>query len=68
MNDIRANVLLRNAMDEACVRRGMLAPDQVRTCEINAAVDTESVRCLIPPAIAERLGLEVRGPGNCGIR
>src|SRR4051812_5711553 len=61
MTDIRATVRLRNAMDEMLARRGMLRPDQVRTCEVEAAVDTESVRCFIPGAMAERLGLEVRG-------
>lgn len=61
MSEISAKVRLWNAMDEALVRRGMLPPDQVRTCEVEAAVDTESVRCVIPAAVAERLGVTIRG-------
>ncbi len=48
-------------MDEALARRGKLPADRIRTCDVDAVVDTDSVRCVIPPAVAERLGVIVRG-------
>lgn len=36
MGAIRVKVQLSNAIDEGLVRRGQLAPDQVRTCEADA--------------------------------
>ena len=33
MGEVRVTVRLTNAVDEAPVRRGMLAPDQVRRCD-----------------------------------
>jgi hypothetical protein len=61
MNYMHTQVRLRNAMDEARARRGMLESDKVRTCNVDAVVDTESVWCVIPSDIAERLGLTIRG-------
>jgi hypothetical protein len=61
MDDIRTTARLRNAIDEALARRGQLPADRIRTCDVDAVVDTNSVRCVIPPAVAERLGVIVRG-------
>src|SRR5207245_9675463 len=41
--------------------RGMLTPDQVGTYQADALVDTGAVRTVIPPQVAARLGLGVRG-------
>ncbi|MGH7344759.1 MAG: retroviral-like aspartic protease family protein [Candidatus Rokuibacteriota bacterium] len=61
MGEVRIVVRLTNAVDEALVRRGSLAPEQVRTHEIEALVDTGAVRMVVPPQVAARLGLGVRG-------
>jgi len=61
MGEVRTPVRLVNAIDEALVRRGMLAPDQVRSCEIIGLVDTGAVRTVLPQQIAARLGLGLRG-------
>ncbi len=61
MGEVRVRVKLTNAFDDALVRRGMLRPEQVRTYEADALVDTGAVRTVMPSAIASRLGLEVRG-------
>ena len=61
MGEVRVTARLTNAVDEALVRRGVLAPDQVRTCDVNALVDTRAVRVVVPPHIALRLGLGLRG-------
>jgi clan AA aspartic protease len=50
-----------NASDEALARRGLLDPAQVRACDADALVDTGAVRTVLPPEVASRLGLEIRG-------
>jgi hypothetical protein len=57
MGEVRVKVKLMNAVDEALVRRGQLAPDQVRVYEPEAVVGTGAVRCTLPSFVAERLGL-----------
>ncbi len=61
MGEVRVRVKLTNAVDEALVRRGQLRSDQVRVYEATALVDTGAVRSVLPPHVAERLGLAVRG-------
>ena len=61
MGEVRVAVRLTNAVDEGMVRRGMRTPDQVRTYQADALVDTGAVRTVIPPQVAARLGLGVRG-------
>jgi predicted aspartyl protease len=63
MGEVRVTARLTNAVDEALVRRGMLAPDQVRSCDADALVDTRAVRMVVPPHIVLRLGLGLRGQG-----
>lgn len=57
MGEVRVGVKLTNAVDEALVRRGQLASDQVRVYETEALVETGAVRCALPPFVADRLGL-----------
>jgi clan AA aspartic protease len=59
MGEIREKVRLTNAMDEALVRRGQLAPEKVRWLELEAVVDTGAVATVIPVHVLERLGLQV---------
>ena len=47
MGEARVKVKLTNAVDQALVRRGLLEPEQVRTYEADALVDTGSVRCTL---------------------
>jgi clan AA aspartic protease len=61
VGEVRVTVRLTNATDEALARRGVLAPDQVRTCETDALVDTGAVRTILPRHLADRLGLNLRG-------
>ena len=46
-----------NAVDVDRVNRGLARSDEVRSCEVDAIVDTGSTRSVIPAEIAERLGL-----------
>lgn len=61
MGEVRVRVKLTNAVDEALVRRNQLRSDQVRVYEATALVDIGAVRSVLPPHVAERLGLAVRG-------
>jgi clan AA aspartic protease len=61
MGEVRVKARLTNAVDEALARRGALGPDQVRTYEADALIDTGRVRVILPPQVVARLGLGVRG-------
>ena len=61
MGEVRVKAKLTNAVDEALVRRGLLKPEQVRSCDADALVDTGAVRTVLPPQVVSRLGLGVRG-------
>jgi clan AA aspartic protease len=61
MGEVRVKARLTNAVDEALVRRGALRPEQVRTYEVDALVDTGAVRVILPTHVASRLGLGMRG-------
>jgi clan AA aspartic protease len=60
MDEVRVKARLTNAVDEGLVRRGMLRPEQVRTYEADALVDTGAMRVVLPSHVAARLGLAVR--------
>ena len=61
VGEVRARARLTNAFDESLVRRGMLNPENVRTYDANALVDTGAVRTVLPAHVAARLGLRERG-------
>lgn len=61
MGEVRVKVKLTNAIDEALVSRGILNPNMLRMCEIEALVDTGAVRTVLPISIVQQLGLRIRG-------
>jgi len=61
MGEVWVIARLTNAVDEALVRRGMLKPEQVRTYEASALVDTGAVCTVLPAHVVARLGLGERG-------
>jgi clan AA aspartic protease len=61
MGEVRVKVRLTNALDEELVRRGSLAPGEMRTYQTDALVDTGAVRTIVPPHVVDRLGLGLRG-------
>lgn len=61
MGEVHVKARLTNAIDEALFRRGTLTADRVRSCEVDAFVDTGASRTVLPAEIAERLGLAIRG-------
>ena len=61
MGEVHIRARLTNAFDEALVRRGALTADRVRSCEVDAFVDTGASHTVLPVEVAERLGLAIRG-------
>jgi len=61
MGEVRTQVKLTNAIDEALARRGQLPADRVRVYETRALVDTGAVRSVLPVHVVQQLGLEIRG-------
>jgi clan AA aspartic protease len=57
MGEVRVTVKLTNAADLALVRRQLMRPEEVRSVEANALVDTGAVSCVLPSFVVQRLGL-----------
>lgn len=60
MGEVRAQVRLTNIFDEELMRQGQLTPEQVRTYEASALVDTGAVYTVLPVDVVRRLGLSIR--------
>lgn len=61
MGAVHVKVKLTNAIDEALVNRGLLAPGLLREYETQGLVDTGAVSLVIPALMVEQLGLRIRG-------
>ena len=59
MGEVRTDVKLTNAGDETLFRRGYITADKVRSCQVNALIDTGSVSTVVPIDVVKRLGLEL---------
>ena len=57
VGEARAQVKIINAADESLARRGQLPPEQVRSYETNALVDTGAVCTILPNEVVRKLGL-----------
>lgn len=60
MGEVRVQLKLTNAIDEALVNRGLLNPTQLRVYETQALVDSGAVRTVLPTHIVQQLGLRIR--------
>jgi predicted aspartyl protease len=61
MGEVRVRAKFTNVVDAALARRGQLPPDQVRTYEADAVIDTGAVRTVIPLHVAELLDVGFTG-------
>ncbi len=61
MGEVKVKVKLTNAFDLARVQRGLLNPEEVKSYEADAVVDTGAVRCVMPLHVVQRLGLATMG-------
>jgi clan AA aspartic protease len=59
MGAVRVQVRLTNGVDEVMVKKGQPRPEDVRSYEGEALVDTGAVRSVIPQRILQQLGLPV---------
>ena len=59
MGEVNVKVRLSNAIDREMAAQGLLESDKVRSCEVDAIVDTGATRSVIPPLLVERLGLRI---------
>jgi predicted aspartyl protease len=57
MGQITIAVTLRNAREVVMARLGHLSPEHVHTYETAALIDTGTMRSVLPPAVADALGL-----------
>ena len=57
MGEVKTKVRLVNSTDYTLSKRGVLPVENVRVVEIEALVDTGAVNCVLPPFVADQLGL-----------
>ncbi len=57
MGQVKIEITLRNARDVVMARLGHLLPEQVHTYTTQGLSDTGATRSVLPPFVAERLGL-----------
>ena len=57
MGQVKIEITLRNARDVVMARLGHLLPAQIHTYTTQALVDTGAARSVLPPFVAEQLGL-----------
>ena len=57
MGEVRVRVKLINAINEGMMRRGLMKPEEVRSFEADAMVDTGAVRLVLPSYVVEKLGV-----------
>lgn len=61
MGEVRVKARLTNAGDAHKARHGEITLEQVRSKEVEAIVDTGAMLTVIPPELAQELGLAVVG-------
>ena len=59
MGEVKVKVKLSNVVDIYLLRQGKITADEVRSCELEAVVDTGAVNSVIPREIADKLELAV---------
>lgn len=61
MGKVMENITLTNSYDEDKVRSGYWQPEQVRSLQIEALVDTGATMLILPADVVEGLGLREMG-------
>jgi clan AA aspartic protease len=59
MGEVNVRVRLSNATDIEMSEQGLLESSKVRSCEVEALVDTGATRSVIPQSLVDRLGLRI---------
>jgi clan AA aspartic protease len=58
MGEVRANIKITNATDEALARRGKISENEIRSYETDAMIDKCAVQTVIPADVVKILGLD----------
>ena len=61
MGMVYAEITLKSVMDEGYARGGFIKPEDIRTAEVTAVVDTGSMNLVITEELRQKLGLAVIG-------
>jgi clan AA aspartic protease len=61
MGEVKVKLKLTNQTDEVLAHKQKIAPDEVRSLELEGGVDTGAVSLSLPSHVAETLGLERLG-------
>ena len=61
MGKVMARVKLTNIVDLGIADRGLIKPEEIRSMEIEALVDTGATQLVLPEDLRQRLGLAIRG-------
>lgn len=64
MGKVMEKIKLTNSYDEQMVQSGYWQPEQVRSIEIEALVDTGATMLILPADVVARLGLREQGRRN----
>lgn len=64
MGEVRVKVKLTNPFDETLAAMGKIDASTVRSYEADALVDTGAVRCVVPSAVVDQLGVRRVGTRN----
>ncbi len=59
MGEIHEQVTLINAVEQGMARRGILPPGHVRQIVVDAIVDTDAVRSVLPQHVVDQLRLQI---------
>ena len=57
IGEVRVEVELISAMDQALVRKGIKKPADIRRTRVKAIADDRAVFCIAPQSVADQLGL-----------
>jgi len=57
MGEVKVTVKLTNAVDIILMHQHLRRPEEVRSMEAHALVDTGAVSCVLPSFVVQRLGL-----------
>ena len=61
MGEVRARIKFINAYDVVRFEQGEISESDVRRYEVDAVVDTGAIQTVIPQAVADVLGVSIRG-------
>jgi clan AA aspartic protease len=57
VGEVRVKIRITNSADAQAAQAGKLPPDEVRSIEADALVDTGAVRSCVPAPLLERIGI-----------